>query len=625
MRFVALLCLAVSAQASAPVVSAIVNAASYQTGGVAPGSIASAFGTGLSGGTVTVGGIAAPVIFASDGQINFQVPWEATAGAVVVTTSQGASVSYNLPLTVAPGIFTLDGTNAAMLIPATGQIRAAYVGEYITLYATGLGPVQNTPKTGSPSAENATAPVVAQVSATVGGQPATVGYAGLATPGPNPYYVGIYEVDIQMPTGVSGGSLPVVLTVGGAPSNTVAIKYADPPVIKGFTSSLLPLYKWLELASSGGLSVRAIMSVNTCPVTLVVDGKPTPMQVRAAAIPPLYSVTTCEAAIPAGAASVTLDGTALPFPKAAPQRFTVLGDTGCRMQTPMFQNCNVASDWPAAQIAASAAATKPDLFIHVGDYHYRESACPAGNAGCAGSPWGYNWAVWRDDVFEPLQATFSVAPWFLVRGNHESCARAGEGWFRFMDVRPYQSTCQVNTDPWSTTAGPLQLFHIDVAEADDVVISQTQVGILSGQFATVRAAASDNAWVLFHRPIWAVQPNGTNGNANLQMASANNIGGGIKMVLSGHIHFFETLEFQPDRAAQVVVGNSGDNLTAPNGSLAGVAVGAGTITRGTSLGGFGFTTMDLNADKGWTVVDRDVTGAPKTTCSFVGNKVGCDH
>jgi len=295
------------------------------------------------------------------------------------------------------------------------------------------------------------------------------------------------------------------------------------------------------------------------------------------------------------------------------------------MQTPTFQNCNIPADWPAAQIAASAAATKPDLLIHVGDYHYRESACPAGNAGCAGSPWGYNWAVWRDDVFEPLQATFSVAPWFLVRGNHESCARAGEGWFRFLDVRPYQSACQINTDPWSTTAGPLQLFHMDVAEADDVVISQAQVGILSGQFATVRAAASDNAWVLFHRPIWAVQPNGTNGNANLQMASANNIGGGIKMVLSGHIHFFETMEFQPDRAAQVVVGNSGDNLTAPNGPLAGTTVGAGTITRGTSLGGFGFTTMDLNADKSWTVVDRDVTGAPKTTCSFVGNKVGCDR
>ena len=36
-----------------------------------------------------------------------------------------------------------------------------------------------------------------------------------------------------------------------------------------------------------------------------------------------------------------------------------------------------------------AAAQKPDLVIHVGDYYYRETPCPAGEAKCAGSPFGW--------------------------------------------------------------------------------------------------------------------------------------------------------------------------------------------------------------------------------------------
>ena len=636
MRLCALLSVfAAGCYSAPPLITAVVNSASYQTDGVPPGSIASLFGTGLAGGSIAVAGLAAPVIFASAGQINFQVPWEAqgSLASVTVSTAEGTSASFELPLNGAPGIYTADGSNAAMLISATGKIRVAHAGEYITVYATGLGAVQNTPRTGSAAAENGIAPVTASVSATIAGTPAKVGYAGLAVPGPNPYYVGVYEVQVAVPNGLMGGTVPLVLTVGGRVANTVMIQMdfsSDSASLNGgpptFLNIIAPaLYKWVQANASGGYSVRAISS-NTvlCPL-IMVDGKLTLMRERAAANPPLYPVTACEADIPAGTTSVTLDRDLLPLPKLTPQRFTVLGDTGCRMQTPTFQNCNIPAEWPASQIAASAAATKPDLLIHVGDYHYRESACPPGNAGCANSVWGYNWATWRDDVFEPLQATFPVAPWFLVRGNHESCARAGEGWFRFLDARPYQSACQVNTEPWSATAGPLQLFHVDTAEADDLISSSAQTTLLSTQFAGVRASAADNAWVLFHRPIWAVQPNGTNGNVNLQAAAGQSLGGGIKMVLSGHIHFFEALEWTPDRPAQVVVGNSGDNLAAPSQTLAGTNVAGATVTRGTSLPGFGFSTMELNADKTWTILDRDAAGIVKTTCTLVGTKIGCDR
>jgi hypothetical protein len=78
----------------------------------------------------------------------------------------------------------------------------------------------------------------------------------------------------------------------------------------------------------------------------------------------------------------------------------------------------------------------PDLVIHVGDYHYREDPCPLGNAGCAGSPWGYGWDVWDADFFTPGAPLLAAAPWIVIRGNHEACGRAGQGWYRFLDPRP---------------------------------------------------------------------------------------------------------------------------------------------------------------------------------------------
>ena len=66
---------------------------------------------------------------------------------------------------------------------------------------------------------------------------------------------------------------------------------------------------------------------------------------------------------------------------AHPQRIVVLGDTGCRLKGAALQACNDPAQWPFPQLAAAAASLKPDLVIHVGDYLYRESACPAGKPG----------------------------------------------------------------------------------------------------------------------------------------------------------------------------------------------------------------------------------------------------
>ena len=56
--------------------------------------------------------------------------------------------------------------------------------------------------------------------------------------------------------------------------------------------------------------------------------------------------------------------------------------------------------------------------------------------GCAGSPYGDNWAVWQKDFFDPAAPLLAAAPWVLVRGNHELCSRGGHGWFRLLDPHP---------------------------------------------------------------------------------------------------------------------------------------------------------------------------------------------
>ena len=199
----------------------------------------------------------------------------------------------------------------------------------------------------------------------------------------------------------------------------------------------------------GGPIARAITAEAACPV-LTVDGRTVPMEIRFAAAtvpqrptgstaenskPSVFPLTVCDAALPTGTRRAAIAGAPLPLPRAIVRRIVVIGDTGCRIKAAdhAVQACNDAGAFPFARIATRAAAEHPDLVIHVGDYLYRENPCPDGVAGCAGSPWGYGWDAWNADFFAPAAPLLAAAPWVMVRGNHESCARAGQGWWRFLD------------------------------------------------------------------------------------------------------------------------------------------------------------------------------------------------
>ena len=237
---------------------------------------------------------------------------------------------------------------------------------------------------------------------------------------------------------------------------------------------------------------RVITADANCP-SLDVDGKPQTMTARAAAQtlplrptqskpefskPSAFPVLVCEAALPAGAKVASAGGHHLPVPLAEPKRIVVIGDTGCRLKASdnAYQACNDPGEYPFARVAAAAAAWKPDLVVHVGDYLYRENPCQAGNAGCAGSVWGYGWDAWNADFFTPGAALLAAAPWAADRGNHESCSRAGQGWWRFMDPRPLLPGRDCNdpstdfigdyTDPYAIPIGRgAQLIMLDSSNA----------------------------------------------------------------------------------------------------------------------------------------------------------------
>ncbi|MBC7490276.1 MAG: hypothetical protein H7240_10280 [Glaciimonas sp.] len=42
----------------------------------------------------------------------------------------------------------------------------------------------------------------------------------------------------------------------------------------------------------------------------------------------------------------------------------------------------------------------------------------------------------KGKFFRPASTLLHAAPWLILRGNHESCARAGQRWWRFIDPRP---------------------------------------------------------------------------------------------------------------------------------------------------------------------------------------------
>jgi hypothetical protein len=313
---------------------------------------------------------------------------------------------------------------------------------------------------------------------------------------------------------------------------------------------------WVQYVP-GGLELRAITDAPACPQASV-DGKAAAMQVRAAA-GSAFPVTACALHLPAGAAQAMVGARAFPLPTHPARRILIFGDTGCRLKGKEVQACNDPRQWPFAEIAKRAAAMKPDVVIHVGDYYYRETACPETMTGCAGSPHGDNWTSWDADFFAPAQPLFDAAPWVMARGNHEDCKRGGQGWFRFLDAGAPPAECRTVTDAYTVDLGGLDLYVLDSADSAETTAPEGPVAEFAGQLDALKSDLTrGRGWIVTHRPIWAQNPNGSVINATEQAATKGRDLDGVQMVVSGHIHHFDAVDFGGHRPAQLVAGTGGD-------------------------------------------------------------------
>ncbi|MBI2690025.1 MAG: SMP-30/gluconolactonase/LRE family protein [Acidobacteria bacterium] len=213
---------------------------------IAPGSLVTLYGTNLSerttgsnplplpteseGTEVLLGGEPLPILFASPGQINAQLPFSLQSNAVLqVVVRRRDQISVPEAFVVAPaqpGIFTKNQQGSGQgIVVRSDQVTLAEPGtparpgEAIVIYATGLGPVSQPVAAGAPSPSNPLAVVLSPVTVVAGGKTAQVIFAGL-TPG----FAGLYQVNAILATDTpAGNAVPLLIRVDGRESNVVDI------------------------------------------------------------------------------------------------------------------------------------------------------------------------------------------------------------------------------------------------------------------------------------------------------------------------------------------------------------------------------------------------------------------
>jgi Calcineurin-like phosphoesterase len=384
--------------------------------------------------------------------------------------------------------------------------------------------------------------------------------------------------------------------------------------------------QWIQLAPGGGNDLRIVTSAAACPA-VTVDGAPLQTSERAAP-DAYYQVRLCAAQIPMGAKSASFNGASLPLFHTSPQRIIVFGDTGCRIKGTTIQNCNDPKEWPFPQIAAQAASLKPDLVIHVGDYLYRETPCPDGNPKCTGTPYGDNWPTWAADFFTPAAPLLAAAPWIFVRGNHEDCVRSGPGWLRLLGPLAFDPSakCVSHIPVYEIPLGDVNLAVMDNADAPDTPGDPDLRDEYRADFATISNMHDQPLWLAMHRPIWgAVTVMGMGAGGNRTMIGAlndTNVLSPVSLMLAGHIHTFEALNYRHNLPPGLVAGFGGDALDAAPPDLSGLNLSGTTVKTGLSLGGFGFLLM-TRAKIGWKIDVYKVDGTVEERCHFAKRRLDC--
>lgn len=232
----------------------VVNGASFLSGQIAPGELITIFGsalgpaapvglqltpdgqsvtTSLGGVRVLFDGVAAPLTYVSDSQINAIVPFS-LAGDIVSTKVQvevqgvASSAVTEFLTPASPAIFTVyGGSGQAAALNQDNSANAvdnpATIGSVLQVFMTGAGETNPEGVDGQLAGGTPVIPL-GKVTATIGGVDAPVQYAGSSSG----LVAGVTQVNVVVPDGApTGDAVPIVISVGANPSPsgvTVAIR-----------------------------------------------------------------------------------------------------------------------------------------------------------------------------------------------------------------------------------------------------------------------------------------------------------------------------------------------------------------------------------------------------------------
>lgn len=234
--------------------SSVVNAASFESGAIAPNSIVTLYGERLSyevralrdadvrsnqlptvlpgsGVRVFIGNTAAAIYYASPRQVNLLVPAGLAPGPVKLWLSHDGRSGPEVPVVLrraAPALFVMED-NVAIATHADGALatpsRPARPGDVIVLYANGLGALAPPLPAGSIARAASWISRAAEFRiwiAEAPAPPADILYVGAA-----PGFAGLYQINVRLPPldrarpevriGIGGDLSPVGVTLEASP------------------------------------------------------------------------------------------------------------------------------------------------------------------------------------------------------------------------------------------------------------------------------------------------------------------------------------------------------------------------------------------------------------------------
>jgi uncharacterized protein (TIGR03437 family) len=179
---------------------------------------------------VFMAGLKLPLYYVGQGQVNAIVPNELNVNTThQVLVQRGLTYSQPVSVNVAaaqPAVFT-NGQMVPYIYDYPADHSAAYqvttatpakAGDTLVIYCAGLGLTTPGVMDGVAAPSNPLAQTQARVKLMIGGVNAAVAFAGLV-----PEYVGLYQVNAVVPSGVASGNQPLSLSLDGQTSPPVSL------------------------------------------------------------------------------------------------------------------------------------------------------------------------------------------------------------------------------------------------------------------------------------------------------------------------------------------------------------------------------------------------------------------